>query len=284
VKPAGAVGAGDAGETGGGLDDRLDDGVKDGLRPPAKPGEPDEPVDEAGSAGATGLGAPLEPFAPDEGDRRSPAPGPAAAAAPAAPSPDWLEADASVFSERANQLFVAAIACRTAWRPVSSTPLPDPPVSPRRSSSGFSLTFSAAEPALAAARKPAPGVFGLFGLPIPSAGNGGAGDEGAGDEGAGASVTPSSGAGSAPFWVAAVLAADREVPDADDADRDVPDRARDEDMVPLSSIVSAVSAPGSTSWPDGATITDGSVARPASSTPSSSVPNGAPFVPSAEIT
>jgi hypothetical protein len=191
-------------------------------------------------------------------------------------------------------LFVAAIACRTAWRPVSSMPLPEPAASPRRSWSGFSLAFSlafsAAEPALVAARKPAPGVFGLFGLPIPSAGNGtgawldAAAGEDADGEDAGASVTASSGAGSAPFWMAAVLAADREVPDADDADRDVPDRARDEDMVPLSSIVSAVSASGSTSWPDGATITDGSVARPASSTPSSSVPNGAPFVPSAEIT
>jgi hypothetical protein len=34
-------------------------------------------------------------------------------------------------------LFVAAIACLTAWRPLSSTPLPDPAVSPRPSSSAF---------------------------------------------------------------------------------------------------------------------------------------------------
>jgi hypothetical protein len=74
-------------------------------------------------------------------------------------------------------------------------------------------------------------------------------DEGAEDDGEeeAPSVTASSGTGSAPFWPTAALAADRDVPDADDADRDVPDRVRDEDMVPLSSIVSAVSASGSTS-------------------------------------
>jgi hypothetical protein len=121
-----------------------------------------------------------------------------------------------------------------------------------------------------------PGVFELLGLPMSSAGNGtGAwldaaaartedpvpeepapeedeedeGEEEAEDEGEeeAPSVTASSGTGSAPFWPAAALAADRDVPDADDADRDVPDRVRDEDMVPLSSIVSAVSASGSTS-------------------------------------
>ena len=116
-----------------------------------------------------------------------------------------------------------------------------------------------------------PGVFELLGLPMSSAGNGtGAwldaaaprtedpgpeepapeeAEEEAEDEGdeEEPSVTASSGTGSAPFWPAAALAADRDVPDADDADRDVPDRVRDEDMVPLSSIVSAVSASGSTS-------------------------------------
>jgi len=92
------------------------------VRPPAKPeepvdsAEPDEPLDAAEPDGA-----PEEPFA----------------AAPAAPSPGWLVADDSVFNERANQLFVAAIACLTAWRPLSSTPLPDPAVSPRPSSSAF---------------------------------------------------------------------------------------------------------------------------------------------------
>jgi hypothetical protein len=256
-----------------------------------------------------GLESPAMPEKPDEGDGRWPADGAPALAAPAVPSPGWLVADGPVFVARAaNQLFVAAIACLTAWRPLSSTPLPDPAPSPRRSWSAFSPAEpAAAEAAPVAARKPALGVFELFGLPISSAGNGtGAGldpgapgapaapepedeeaaDEGAEDEGEEVepSVTASSGSGSAPFWPTAALAADRDVPDADDADRDVPDRVRDEDMVPLSSMDSAVSASGSTSCPDGATITDGSVARPASSTPSSSVPNGAPFVPSAEIT
>lgn len=51
---------------------------------------------------------------------------------------DAAESDGPVFNARAaNQLFVAAIACLTAWRPLSSTPLPDPAVSPRPSSSGF---------------------------------------------------------------------------------------------------------------------------------------------------
>jgi hypothetical protein len=265
--------------------------VKDGVRPPAKP---EEPVD---SAEPGDLGDAAEP----DGARAAPAP-----AAPAALSPGWLVADESVFNERANQLLVAAIACLTAWRPVSSMPLPGPALSPPGSSSGFSPAFSAAGPALGTARKPAPGVFERFRLLISSAGNGtrtwpdaaaspsapeaglpapaGLGTSDDGEEASAASVTASSGTGSAPLLLAAALAADRDVPDADDADRDVPDRARDEDMVPLSSIVSAVSASGSTSWPDGATITDGSVARPASSTPSSSVPNGAPFVPLAEIT
>jgi hypothetical protein len=72
----------------------------------------------------------------------------------------------------------------------------------------------------------------------------GAEDEGEEDE---PPVTASSGTGSAPFLSAAPLAAGRDVPDVDDADRDVPDRVRDEDMVPLSSIVSAASASGSTS-------------------------------------
>ena len=40
---------------------------------------------------------------------------------------DSCLAAGSAFAERAvNQLFVAAIACRTAWRPVSSLPFPDP--------------------------------------------------------------------------------------------------------------------------------------------------------------
>jgi hypothetical protein len=42
------------------------------------------------------------------------------------PSPSLGRSAESVFVDRANQLFVAAIACRTAWRPLSSTLVPDP--------------------------------------------------------------------------------------------------------------------------------------------------------------
>jgi hypothetical protein len=140
---------------GGRLEARVDgDGVKDGLGEEA-----------------------------DDEDVRSLAP------ALAASSPAWLVAFESVLDERANQLFVAAIACLTAWRPVSRTPLPEPAVSPGRSSSVFSPDDAApaaveaapaaveaaaalAELAPVAARKPALGVFELLGFPISSAGNG----------------------------------------------------------------------------------------------------------------
>jgi hypothetical protein len=175
---------------------------------------------------------------------------------------DAAKSDGPVFAARAaNQLFVAAIACLTAWRPLSSTPLPDPGVSPRRSSSAFSPAKppaaepAAAEPTPVAARKPVLGVFEFRGRPMSSAGNGtGAGPDAAApearepgaDEEDEPSVTPSSGTGSAPLRPTAPLAAGRDVLDVDDADRDVPDRVRDEDIVPLSSIVSALSASGST--------------------------------------
>jgi hypothetical protein len=171
------------------VDGRVDDdGVKDGLRPL------EEPEDS------------VWPEAADDEDERSLTPVPAAALSLA-----WPGAFESLLDERANQLFVAAIACLTAWRPVSSTPLPEPALSARRVSSGFSGDVASAaaepapvrdepapvrdepvpvrgeaapvraepapapvepEPAPAAARKPAAGVFEPFGFPISSAGNG----------------------------------------------------------------------------------------------------------------
>jgi hypothetical protein len=136
VKPAEVPGAGETGDVGeadGSLDGHADDGVKDGLLGDAaesdgaaEPKAPDE------------LAAAEKPLEPDEEDGRSPPPGPPVLAAPAVPSPGWLVAGGPVLVARAaNQLFVAAIACLTAWRPLSSTPLPDPGVSPRRSSSAF---------------------------------------------------------------------------------------------------------------------------------------------------
>jgi hypothetical protein len=37
--------------------------------------------------------------------------------------PAWPESAASLFADGLNQLVVAAMACLTAWRPLSSTPL-----------------------------------------------------------------------------------------------------------------------------------------------------------------
>ncbi|HXC83851.1 MAG TPA: hypothetical protein VNV62_18540 [Trebonia sp.] len=93
--------------------------MKDGLRPPAMPAEPEGDAEPEGPAVP---GGPADPDAAGEPDE----PG------------DAAESDGPVFNARAaNQLFVAAIACLTAWRPLSSTPLPDPAVSPRPSSSAF---------------------------------------------------------------------------------------------------------------------------------------------------
>jgi hypothetical protein len=111
---------------------------------------------------------------------------------PAAPSEAWLVGCASVFA-RANQLFVAAIACRTAWRPLSSMPLPDPAasarLSPSESLSGVaSEAAEAVSPTGLAEAGPAAEALDPFGLPISSAGNGtGAwltgGEDGTDDEG-----------------------------------------------------------------------------------------------------
>lgn len=62
--------------------------------------------------------------------------------APGSPAPDLAVpvsgcAEVSLFTDRANQLLVAAIACLTAWRPLSSTLFPDV-VAPGRSLAGVS--------------------------------------------------------------------------------------------------------------------------------------------------
>ncbi len=113
------------------VDGRVDDdGVKDGLRPL------EEPEDSAWPEAADDED--------EDEDERSLTLVPAAALSLA-----WPGAFESLLDERANQLFVAAIACLTAWRPVSSTPLPEPALSARRVSSGFSgdVASAAAEPA-----------------------------------------------------------------------------------------------------------------------------------------
>lgn len=86
-------------------------------------------------------------------------------------APDPLPSADSDLPALANQLFVAAIACRTAWRPLSSTPFPDEAESPDGSlpAAPFSATapFSAAAASVLAGLAPGP-----LDLPIPSAGNG----------------------------------------------------------------------------------------------------------------
>ena len=76
---------------------------------------------------------------------------------------DSCLAAGSAFAERAvNQLFVAAIACRTAWRPVSSLPFPDP--------APFSRSPLSRVPRVSGV--PEDSAEEIFGLPIASAGNG----------------------------------------------------------------------------------------------------------------
>jgi len=153
----------------------------------------------------------------------------------------------SAFAERAvNQLFVAAIACRTAWRPLSSLPFPDP------------VPFSRSPLSRASRVSGVPEDSGeeLFGLPIASAGNG---------TGGWSCEAPLA---SASAWALSAFPA---------APRPLSELVRDEDIALLSTTAFAVSPSGSAFWPGGATIRGGSVARPASSTPSSLVPIGAPL-------
>jgi hypothetical protein len=77
------------------------------------------------------------------------------------------ESEASPF-DGLNQLVVAAIACLTAWRPVSSTPL----AVDTRPSEWPSLSFGSAADPLLAASDSVTRCAGPFFLPISSAGNG----------------------------------------------------------------------------------------------------------------
>jgi hypothetical protein len=93
------------------LDDAmLDDAVKEGRRSAgektAGPGPPEPELD--------GGGAMIEPPG-TAGDERLEVADSAVA--------DSSESEGSLFAEGLNQLVVAATACRTAWRPLSSTPL-----------------------------------------------------------------------------------------------------------------------------------------------------------------
>ena len=91
-------------------DAAADDAVKVGRRSPGEktegPGAPEPALD--------GGGAMIE-LPGTAGDACLGAAGPVVA-----PSP---ESEASLFADGLNQLVVAAMACLTAWRPLSSTPL-----------------------------------------------------------------------------------------------------------------------------------------------------------------
>jgi hypothetical protein len=78
------------------------------------------------------------------------------------------ESEASLFADGLNQLVVAAIACLTAWRPVSNTPL----AVDARPSEWLSPSFGSAADPLLAASDSVTRCAGPFFLPISSAGNG----------------------------------------------------------------------------------------------------------------
>lgn len=80
-------------------------------------------------------------------------------------APDPVRSADSDLPARANQLFVAAIACRTAWRPLSSTPFPDDAESPGCSLPAAPFSAAAASVLAGLALRP-------LDLPIASAGNG----------------------------------------------------------------------------------------------------------------
>jgi hypothetical protein len=88
----------------------VDEAVKVGRRSPGEKTEgPGAPEPELGGGGAM-----IEPPG-TAGDACLGAADPAVAASP--------ESEASLFADGLNQLVVAAMACLTAWRPLSSTPL-----------------------------------------------------------------------------------------------------------------------------------------------------------------
>lgn len=155
----------------------------------------------------------------------------------------------SLFAVRAaNQLLVAAIACLTVDRPPSSLPF-----GTGAALAGWSELSgeSGASEASGASEGSAEEVFGL---PIWSAGSGTDG------------------------WLAeACPFASTSVPWSPPRfTLPVSTLLRDELITSFSAVASTVPSSGSMSRPDGATIRDGSVARPALSTPSSSVTTGAP--------
>ena len=133
----------------------VDDAVKVGRRSPAEKTEgPGAPEPELGGGGAM-----IEP------------PGTAGDAClgeddPVVPA--WSESEASLFADGLNQLVVAAMACLTAWRPLSSTPL----AVETRPSEWPSLSFGSATDPLLPASDSVTRCAGPFFLPISSAGNG----------------------------------------------------------------------------------------------------------------
>jgi hypothetical protein len=144
----------------------------------------------------------------------------------------------SLFADRAlNQLFAAVAACRTAWRPLSSMPFGVPSASP-------GLAPSSGE-----------SDAGFLGLPIPSAGNG---------TDRWVRVAAPSAAAEFALSAAALPASAVSVPELAEFSTSL--------VTALAAVASTVSSSGSIPRPDGATIREGSVARPALSTPSSSVP------------
>jgi hypothetical protein len=129
----------------------VDVAVKVGRRSPGAktegPGVPEPELD--------GGGAMIEP------------PGTAGAACLGAVAAS-SESEASLFPDGLNQLVVAAIACLTAWRPLSSTPL----AVDTRPSERPSLSFGSAADPLLAASDSVTRCAEPFLLPISSAGNG----------------------------------------------------------------------------------------------------------------
>jgi hypothetical protein len=163
----------------------------------------------------------------------------------------------SLFAVRAaNQLLVAAIACLTVDRPLSSLPFGTGAAlagwSESSAESGTSEASGAPEASEASAEE-------VLDLPIWSAGRGTGG------------------------WLAeACPFASRSAPWSPPRfTLPVSTLLRDELITSFSAVASTVPSSGSISRPDGATIRDGSVARPALSTPSSSVTTG-PLLLSAE--
>lgn len=142
-------------------DSAAGDAVKVGRRSlgekTEEPGPPEpEPADEGGGGG----GAMIEPVAGAEEGLE--------VADPVAASSS--SAEALPFGGLLNQLPVAVIACRTAWRPLSNTPLAPvagPPDRPSPSCDSATPLPAASE----SADEVAEGA-GLFFLPISSAGNG----------------------------------------------------------------------------------------------------------------